>query len=287
MASDPINTPITATGETGAAPSSTSPKSIYLISYPKVIFLYPSLLAAIVCGLIVLFYGNEDRIGQADQAPAAQAAGNEAAEGAAGEAADAKADDEAAAVKDRNTPAELTTLVFLCILGVNLVVLSFDFPRTTSLTFFFVAVAIFLGLWLLSSRYPGMLPVIGSVVTNLRPFANAQFFGIFAGFMALIYLAVLVTVQFDYWEVRPNELLHHHGLLSDLKRYAAPSLRIDKEINDLFEYMLLRSGRLILHPSSEPRAIVLENVFFINRKEEQITRMLGALQVQVRTENPT
>ena len=53
-------------------------------------------------------------------------------------------------------------------------------------------------------------------------------------------------------------------------------------INDVFEYMLLRSGRLILHPSQERRAIVLENVFFINRKEEQITKMLSALQVQVR-----
>jgi hypothetical protein len=89
-------------------------------------------------------------------------------------------------------------------------------------------------------------------------------------------------VQFDYWEVRPNELLHHHGMLSDLKRYSAPDLRVDKEINDVFEYLLLRSGRLILHPSGEKRAIILENVLFITQKEESLTRMLGALQVQVR-----
>jgi hypothetical protein len=61
-------------------------------------------------------------------------------------------------------------------------------------------------------------------------------------------------------------------------------LRIDKEITDVFEYLLLRSGRLILHPSNERRAIVLENVFFINRREEDLTRLLGALQVQVRTD---
>ena len=94
-----------------------------------------------------------------------------------------------------------------------------------------------------------------------------------------------MNAHFDYWEVRPNELLHHHGFLSDLERFAAPNLRIDKEINDLFEYVLLRSGRLILHPSQERRAIVLENVFFISHKEKEITRMLGALQVQVRSEN--
>ncbi len=90
----------------------------------------------------------------------------------------------------------------------------------------------------------------------------------------MIYIIVAVNVQFDYWEVRPNELLHHHGVLSDLKRLSAPNLRIDKEINDLFEYLLLRSGRLILHASSEKRAIVLENVFFINKKEQQLTKML-------------
>ena len=84
--------------------------------------------------------------------------------------------------------------------------------------------------------------------------------------MGLIFVGVAITVRFDYWEVRPNELLHHHGVLSDLERFSAPNLRIDKEINDIFEYMLLRSGRLILHPSQERRAIVLENVFFINQK---------------------
>ena len=44
---------------------------------------------------------------------------------------------------------------------------------------------------------------------------------------ALIYLGVFISVQFDYWEVRPNELLHHHGILSDLERFSAPNLRID------------------------------------------------------------
>jgi hypothetical protein len=48
--------------------------------------------------------------------------------------------------------------------------------------------------------------------------------------------------------------------------------------------MLLRSGRLIIHASNERRAIVLENVLFINAKEERITKMIGALQMRVRTE---
>jgi hypothetical protein len=221
------------------------PDKIYLVAYPKIVFLYPSLIAAIIAAIIAAVNGND---------PASKV----------------------------NT---MVSLIFLGLFCANLVVLSFDFPRTTSLTFFFIGVATFMGFWLWSSANPDLLPWLGNLVTSLQPFANAQFYGILATALTVIFIVVAVNVQFDYWEVRPNELLHHHGVLSDLKRMAAPNLRIDKEINDLFEYLLLRSGRLILHVTSERRAIVLENVFFINKKEQQLTKMLGALQVQVRSEN--
>jgi hypothetical protein len=175
-------------------------------------------------------------------------------------------------------------LMFLGIFALNMVVLSFDFPRTTSLTLFFFLVALSVTLWALFRFNPNLLPAVTRVLASLQPFCNSAFYFTFFTILTLIYVGVLISVQFDYWEVRPNELLHHHGFLSDMERYSAPHLRIEKEITDVFEYFLLRSGRLILHPSQEPRAIVLENVFFINRKEEQITRMLSALQVQVRTE---
>ncbi|MFN0197915.1 MAG: hypothetical protein ACKVT0_14310, partial [Planctomycetaceae bacterium] len=160
---------------------------------------------------------------------------------------------------------------------------AFDFPRTTSLTLFFFIVALIVGAALLFRIYPDLLPIVSSWLALIRPWANAQFYFAIVGFLVVLYLAVWANIRFDYWEVRPNELLHHHGILSDLERFSAPSLKIDKEITDVFEYMLLRSGRLILHPSNEPRAFVLENVLFINSKEEQITRMLSALQVQIRS----
>ncbi|MCA9057913.1 MAG: hypothetical protein KDA85_05420, partial [Planctomycetaceae bacterium] len=155
----------------------------------------------------------------------------------------------------------------------------------TSLTWFFAIVAIVVGLWTLFHLKPGLLPAVQNVIYGIRPEASASFYLIFAIAMSFLFGCVMVSRRFDYWEVRGNELLHHHGVLSDLERFSAPNLRIDKEINDVFEYMLLRSGRLILHPSNERRAIVLENVLFISEKEDRITRMLGALQVRVRTDS--
>ena len=139
---------------------------------------------------------------------------------------------------------------------------------------------------LLFTNRPDLVPFVSNFFNALTPWANTHFYGLFALLLSLLYIVVWIMARFDYWEVRPNELMHHHGFLSDLERFSAPNLRISKEINDVFEYMLLRSGRLILHPTNEPRAFVLDNVLNINRKEAQITKMLGALQVEFRTEAP-
>lgn len=226
------------------------PSSIYLISYPKIVFLYPTFIVSIVVAIFMSIAGESAQIG-----------GN------------------------REHMAEIMSLIFLGVFGLNLTVLAFDFPRTTSLTLFFLGAALFMGAWMLLRFNPDIVPTITGLLKGLRPWANSQMYWLFAGILGLIFIGVAISVRFDYWEVKGNELLHHHGFLSDLERFAAPNLKIDKEISDIFEYILLRSGRLVLHPRNEPRAIVLDNVPFISRKEKQITRMLGALQVQVRPES--
>ena len=218
-------------------------KTIYLVSYPKIIFMYPTLLMAFFAGLWLTFRPND---------------------------AEAK---------------HFLSTAFLFVFAINLTIFSFDFPRTTSLTVFFFLAAAVMGVLLLFKWNDQILPALSNLLKAFQPEANATFYMTITGILSLIYVFVLINVQFDYWEVTPNELLHHHGLLSNLERFSAPNLKIDKEINDVFEYMLLRSGRLILHPSNEPRAIVLENVLCINAREAQITGMLGALQVKVVASN--
>ncbi|HEY2253594.1 MAG TPA: hypothetical protein VGH74_21110 [Planctomycetaceae bacterium] len=187
-----------------------------------------------------------------------------------------------AIAKQPGTDTHVVSALFIFVFTINLVVFAFDFPRTTSLTLFFFLAAVVMALLLIFRFNDEILPFVTKLLSQFTPQANAAFYFAIAGALGLIFLAILINVQFDYWEVTPNELLHHHGVLSNLERYASPNLKIDMEINDVFEYLLLRAGRLILHPSSEPRAIVLENVMNIKSKEAQLTKMLGALQVQVR-----
>ena len=217
---------------------------IFLVPHPKIVFLYPALILAIIAGFYSYLTKNPDGRGE-----------------------------------------HILSLIFLVILGINLSVIAFDFPRTTSLTVFFALLAIALGAWFFFTEFPEWWPTLHHLLAKLTPAANAKFYFLFAAILLVLFLGVWLNTQFDYWEVRQNELLHHHGIWSNMERFAAPSLRIDKEINDLIEYLLLGSGRLVLHPSDERRAIVLDNVFFVNRKEAELTKLLGALQVEVKTDN--
>jgi hypothetical protein len=71
--------------------ASSPPGTIYLISYPKIVFLYPTFFMALLAGLIILFSGEVD-------------------------------------VQHSRT-GEVATLMFLGVLTLNLCVVTFDFPR--------------------------------------------------------------------------------------------------------------------------------------------------------------
>ena len=90
-----------------------------------------------------------------------------------------------------------------------------------------------------------------------------------------------LTTRFNYWVVRRNELLHKHGFLGDVKRYHAQSVTIHKEIPDIFEFILLRAGTIIIHLEGEDRAVVLENVVGINKKEQEVKSILESYAVRI------
>lgn len=286
----PLETP----GAIPATPPVTEPQTpelpdrIYLVSYPKIVFMYPTMLTSLICSIVMLVNGgipgNDARAQVSPAQPRILMASVDIGKAGTDGSTAAAAEKQPAPAVATPTSHLWCARIFLAVLALNLVVLSFEFPRTTSLTWFFALSTAALGLWFLFTMYDNLAPAVLQSLLAIKPTANAAFYMIFTGILLLLFVAVLISRRVDYWEVRGNELLHHHGLLSNLERFSAPNLRIDKEITDLFEYLLLRSGRLIIHCSNERRAIVLENVLNIDHKERQITRLLGALQVRVRPE---
>jgi hypothetical protein len=174
-------------------------------------------------------------------------------------------------------------LLFIYIFSFNLLVVAFEFTRILAIAILFlVGMLVFLGLWL--GTKISVLSFLASFAKLINPTMNQNFYFVMFTVFTIVFLMVFLMTRFNYWEIRHNEILHHHGFMGDVERYPAPNLRMSKEINDVVEYILLRSGRLILQPSSERQAIVLECVININRVEEKVKTLLGSLQVTFRGE---
>ena len=222
------------------------PTKILLVSYPKIVFLYPTFLVSLAAAIYLSLA----------RPP----------------------------LDTTSTATIVLSVIFLGVWVTNLFVLAFNFPRTSSLTLLFLLVAVAMGCALLAVLKPEVLPYVAARLRAFHPLANASFYWVFSLSLGLATLGAIAVARFDRWEARPNELLHHQGLWGDVDRFPAPGVRIDKEISDVFEYLLLQSGRLVLHIGGEDRSIVLDNVPFIKRKENALRRLLGTLQVAVRPE---
>lgn len=171
-------------------------------------------------------------------------------------------------------------LVFFTVFGLNLLVFSFEFSRMKTLTIGLgILAAVFLVLWL-GERWP-IIQYLREFVLRRRIAASTEFYlGLFT-YLALIFIGVLVNTRFNYWEIKHNEIVHHTGFLGQVRRFPSPNLKTTLEITDVFEYALLRCGRITLFPASEQRPIVLENVLNVNAVERDIRVLLSSLQVEI------
>jgi len=174
------------------------------------------------------------------------------------------------------TPAEpgMVGLIFTLLFFFNLSIIAFDYTRMTSIIVLLMIVIV--------AMLSTMQPNVAEALRNLldQPiFMNASYYWVWAVLLTVILAGVVIKTRFDYWEIKNQELLHHHGLLGDVERWPAPNMRISKEINDVMEYLLFRSGRLVLMPARESRVLVIKNVYNINRIESEMQQILGTLRV--------
>src|SRR5579884_443828 len=149
--------PGTRPAQTRRRPAARSER-IILRTFPKVIFLYPTFLAAVVATVGAHWWTAHPTV---------------------------------------------WGMIFLVVASLNLVVISFDFPRATSLSLFFVLVIVVLGALLLN-RWVDVLPRLEHLTGQLAPHANAQFYGWLAVVLfCLILVAFLIHRHLDYWELMP------------------------------------------------------------------------------------
>ena len=182
-------------------------------------------------------------------------------------------------------PQNLLGVLFLAMLAFNLLVMALDFPRFELVGAILGGLfLLFLILWIGAYFQVDLMKPIHALFESIYVFANAGFYFMYFLVVSVLLLIVYITRWLDYWEVMPNEILHHHGPLSDLERFPTMNLKFDKEIPDVLEHLLLGSGRLVLHVPNVEKALVLDNVLFINSKEESLKSLMSRLEVRVTTD---
>jgi hypothetical protein len=164
--------------------------------------------------------------------------------------------------------------VWMAVFAFNLLVISFDFNEVVSIAALFVVMTfVFAGL------YFDFLGFIGDFLTRLEIHMNDGFYFAVFWIFTVIYAVVMIKSRFEYWEFRHNEVLHRTGVFGEIKRYSTEDLRWFKQIPDVLERILLRSGRMVLSTPREPMPIVIENVIGIESVDERIAEILGTKRV--------
>jgi hypothetical protein len=272
-------------------------KGVKIFTYPKIIFMFPTLIMSMVCWIGMLMTGDEV------YAPSAKAVTT--VESGAITKTDAKGQAKTISVVDKSdarqnaaiskqerqerdfldfkSPQNVLALLFLGVFLMNLMVLAIDFPRFTVVAgLLLITTVLFLMLWL--ATYFDLFTPLRVLMSGIYVAANAQFYFFFTLALICIYATIFVVRWLDYWEILPNEILHHHGPWSDLERFPTMNLKFDKEVPDIFEHFMFGSGRLVLYVPSENKAIILDNVLRITQKEEMLKKLMSRMNVRVTTD---
>lgn len=268
-------------------------ESVKIFSYPKVIFLWPTMVFALICGTGMLIVGDlTEQTPGPPVTPEAREGVEVTEEGPVAEglvvedplAEDLVVEAEAPPPGARRFSSwqNIFGAVFLIVFAVNMMVMSLDFPRFTLIAVILFGLTMTFLLLYLASQGVDFLSPLTALSRHLYFAANAGFFFAIAFIQAVMYTIIWATRYLDYWEIRPNEVLHHHGPLSDLDRYPTIQLKFSKEIPDILEFLLgLGAGRLVLNFSTNDRVVTLDHVLFINSKEDQLKRLMSQLRVQM------
>jgi hypothetical protein len=183
------------------------------------------------------------------------------------------------------TPQNLLAMLFLAMFAFNLLVMALDFPRFTLVAWILgILFALFFILWIGSYFEFDLMKPIHAIFASVYAVANKGFYFMVFVTLMVVFTIIYITRWLDYWEILPNEILHHHGPLSDLERYPTMNLKFDKEIPDVLEFALMGAGRLVLHVPNVSKALVLDNVILINHKEQALKKVMSRLDVRITTD---
>ncbi len=172
------------------------------------------------------------------------------------------------------TPLPVFGNIWLVVFFVNMFIVAFDF---SSAKFFVLIMVVVVVVLLLVFLVPGLFTILPG--GSFNPGLTAEFYLVVTIIMAFILGLIVLSSRFDYWKIERNEIYHKKGIFSSAERMPTKSLRIKKEIPDVFEFFILRAGSITLMPGHGD-VINLPTVLNINKKQRQIDYLLSHVSIE-------
>ncbi len=167
----------------------------------------------------------------------------------------------------------LWTVLFFC----NVFIISFDVNSTK---FFVLILAIIILLLVIIFLVLPNIQLPSPTVFETHITMSTEFYLAMTIIFAIVILFAFIAARFDYWKLERNEIYHKRGIFVSAERYPTKSLRINKEIPDIFEFLLLRAGSITLIFEKTDVAH-LNTVPNVNKKSRQIDTLLSDMRVEV------
>ncbi|UCC19110.1 MAG: hypothetical protein JSV62_13570 [Promethearchaeota archaeon] len=173
-------------------------------------------------------------------------------------------------------PEPVLGYIWFIVFFVNLFVTAFDFSSTK---FFVLILAIVIVILIVIFLVlPNFSVDFGNFTLQLG--LPPQFYMLMTIILAFILGIVVISTRFEYYKIERNEIIHKAGIFSSAERFPAKSLRFKKEIPDVFEFFMLRAGKMVIMPGKADEVMILPTVLNINKKEEHLDWLLSHVSVE-------
>ena len=167
-------------------------------------------------------------------------------------------------------PAKVLGLAWMAIFIFNLVTIAFDFTADRCLMLLLIGAGIGYGFYHYSLSAP-----VQRFLQAMNPVMNQGFYMVMFGVFTIVYIFVWIQTRVNYWEFRPNEVIHRCGFFSRAKRYRPELIKWDKMVPDILERIILGTGTMILTTSQEDTPVILEHVPGISNIDDRIASVLN------------
>jgi hypothetical protein len=231
------------TSKRDAAPKRTGPDPVILRDWPKIIMMWPTLMVALICGIIMAMY------------------------------------------QDTSPPAgdfariHYVGLVFLVTLAINMTLLLYDLNLRGFVIVALAIIALVLGLFLLNQQLEGRVWRSIGQALSVRVWANAAFYFMFSLVLLLNLGVAWIITRFNYWKVENNEIIIHEGFMHEQERHPTAQARFTLVVEDIVEYGLLGSGKLVFYFGDSKTERELRTVLFVHRKARALDELLGRVAI--------